>query len=75
MYRLIYFIHIQVHRYSLQLMSNGLIYLGKEFIFYCRNDENGEINDFFSFDWEKEFSTERRLKLVNGKEAHFIVGI
>ncbi len=39
----------------------------------CSNEDNGEIHDFFSFDWEKEFSTERKLKLKNGNEAHFIV--
>jgi len=39
----------------------------------CRNNNNGEINDFFSFDWEKEFSTERKLKLKNGNQAYFIV--
>jgi hypothetical protein len=36
----------------------------------CRD---GEIDDFFSFDWDKEFATERKLKLKNGKEAHFIL--
>lgn len=38
-----------------------------------REENNGEGNDFFSFDWEKEYSSERKLKLKNGHEAHFIV--
>ncbi|CAF1265249.1 unnamed protein product [Rotaria sordida] len=36
-------------------------------------DEGEEVNDFFSFDWDKEFSTERVVKLKNGNEANFIV--
>ncbi|CAF2390576.1 unnamed protein product [Rotaria sp. Silwood2] len=36
-------------------------------------DEGEEVNDFFSFDWDKEFSTERMLKLKNGNQANFIV--
>ncbi|CAF0895845.1 unnamed protein product [Rotaria sp. Silwood1] len=36
-------------------------------------DEGEEVNDFFSFDWDKEFSTERILKLKNGNQANFIV--
>ncbi|CAF5098415.1 unnamed protein product, partial [Rotaria sp. Silwood1] len=38
-----------------------------------RNENNEEINDFFSFDWETEFAAEKKLKLKNGKEAHFTV--
>lgn len=43
-----------------------------EFICY-RNESIEEDHDFFSFDWEKEFSSERKLKLSNGNFAHFIV--
>ncbi|CAF2933999.1 unnamed protein product [Rotaria sp. Silwood2] len=43
------------------------------FIAIDENENNQETNDFFSFDWEKEFVTERKLKLKNGKEAHFTV--
>ncbi|CAF4345527.1 unnamed protein product, partial [Adineta steineri] len=43
------------------------------FISTDENEHNGEIYDFFSFDWEKEFLSERKLKLKTGKEANFIV--
>ncbi|CAF3381063.1 unnamed protein product, partial [Rotaria sp. Silwood2] len=36
-------------------------------------DEGEEINDFFSFNWDKEVVTERLLKLKNGNQANFIV--
>lgn len=44
-------------------------------IFSFRDENDETITDFISFDWEKEFSTERKLKLKNGKYAHFIVKI
>ncbi|CAF3276510.1 unnamed protein product, partial [Rotaria sp. Silwood2] len=34
-------------------------------------DEGEEVNDFFSFDWDKEFSTERIIKLKSGNQANF----
>ncbi|CAF4846541.1 unnamed protein product, partial [Rotaria sp. Silwood1] len=43
------------------------------FIAIDENENNEEINDFFSFDWETEFAAEKKLKLKNGKEAHFTV--
>ncbi|CAF1260195.1 unnamed protein product [Adineta steineri] len=43
------------------------------FISTDENEHNGEIYDFFSFDWEKEFLSERKLKLKTGKEANFII--
>lgn len=41
-------------------------------VVFCREEEG---NDFFSFDWEKEFTSERKLKLKNGHECHLIVNI
>ncbi|CAF4257432.1 unnamed protein product, partial [Rotaria sp. Silwood2] len=38
-------------------------------------DEGEEVNDFFSFDWDKEFSTERIIKLKSGNQANFTVKI
>ncbi|CAF0869350.1 unnamed protein product [Rotaria sordida] len=43
------------------------------FIAIDEHENNEEINDFFSFDWELEYTSERKLKLTNGKEAHFTV--
>ncbi|CAF4060347.1 unnamed protein product, partial [Adineta steineri] len=43
------------------------------FISTDENEHNGEIYDFFSFDWEKEFLSEKKLKLKTGKEANFII--
>jgi hypothetical protein len=38
-----------------------------------RDDSNGEINDFISFDWANESTSDRVLKLNDGKEAHYVV--
>ncbi|CAF4379562.1 unnamed protein product, partial [Rotaria sordida] len=38
-------------------------------------DEDEQVNNFFSFDWKKEILTETKLKLKNGKQADFIVGV
>jgi len=35
------------------------------FDFCFKNDNNEEINQFFSFDWRKEFLVERKLTLIN----------
>jgi hypothetical protein len=43
------------------------------FEFYFRDDSNEEINDFISFDWANESTTDRILKLNDGKLAHFVV--
>ncbi|CAF4508473.1 unnamed protein product, partial [Rotaria socialis] len=37
------------------------------------NNNNDEINDFFSFNWQTEVSEEKKLKLKNGNEAHFTI--
>jgi hypothetical protein len=31
------------------------------------------MNDFISFDWAQESTTDRRLKLADGKLGHFVV--
>ncbi|CAF1245225.1 unnamed protein product [Adineta ricciae] len=43
------------------------------FISVEENDNNDKFYDFISFDWEKEFLSERKLKLKNGKNAHFVI--
>ncbi|CAF1542330.1 unnamed protein product [Adineta steineri] len=48
--------------------SNSPIFISTD-----ENEHNGEIYDFFSFDWEKEFLSEKKLKLKTGKEANFII--
>ncbi|UJR35157.1 hypothetical protein I4U23_027926 [Adineta vaga] len=48
--------------------SNSPIFISVE-----ENDQNNELFDFVSFDWEKEFLSERNLKLKNGKNANFVI--
>ncbi|CAF1363637.1 unnamed protein product [Rotaria magnacalcarata] len=50
-----------------------LLYAYSSLPIFIGIDEGEEVNDFFSFDWEKEFAEERMLKLKNGNEANFIV--
>jgi hypothetical protein len=45
------------------------------FLVCFRNEDNGEINDFFSFDWNENFLTERKLRLKTGNEVSFLVGL
>lgn len=47
----------------------------KYFFIYFRAEDNNEISDFFSFDWQTEESEEKRLKLKDGKEVHLMVKI
>lgn len=64
--------NFQVRQYSFQLTSKNWEEENNKWILIIIffRDEN---DDFFSFDWDKEFSSERKLKLKNGTEAHFIV--
>jgi hypothetical protein len=59
-------------------MSNETWIFGKRiymFLVCFRNEDNGEINDFFSFDWNENFLTERKLRLKTGNEVSFLVGL
>ena len=55
------------------MSKNDVVFFFVICLSICRNENNEEINDFFSFDWDKECSSERKLRLKNGKKAYFTV--
>jgi hypothetical protein len=50
------------------------ILVGNE-IFFCRNDQNGSVSDFFEFDWIRTKTQKQKLQLNNGQTVHLIVYI
>jgi hypothetical protein len=38
-----------------------------------RDESNEQMNDFLSFDWINESSSDRILKLNDGRKAHYVV--
>jgi hypothetical protein len=70
MYLLVQFITIQVQQYTLVSMSKKIWIFGKRIqLFYvcCRDEYNGETNDFFSCSWDKDFPISGgSRKLVEG---------
>ncbi|CAF3775950.1 unnamed protein product, partial [Rotaria magnacalcarata] len=58
--------YVPIH--SLYKYSSSPIFLGID-----ENNNNDEIYDFFSFNWQTEVSEEKKLTLKNGSEAYFTI--